>query len=61
MNTEVLFENKDNRLVVSLNRNADYSKIRDKIQSVLESSTDLFSNIEAPIIIKGKRLADYEA
>ena len=60
MNTEVLFENKDNKLVVSLNRNADYDKIKEKIRSVLESPADIFSNIEEPIIIKGRRLSDFE-
>ena len=60
MNTEVLFEKKNNQLVVSMNKNSDYIKIRDKIRSVLEASTDLFSDIEAPIIIKGKRLQDFE-
>lgn len=60
MNTEVLFENKDNKLVVSMNKNADYIKIKEKIRSVLEASTDLFDNVQAPIIIKGKRLSDFE-
>ncbi|MBR6252466.1 MAG: hypothetical protein IKR04_01280 [Clostridia bacterium] len=60
MNTEVLFENKDNRLIVSLNKNADYDKIRDKIRSVLESSADVFNNVEGPVIIRGRRLSDYE-
>ena len=60
MNTEVLFENKDNKLIVSLNKNADYTKIKEKIRSVLESPADIFSNIEEPIIIKGRRLSDYE-
>ena len=60
MNTEVLFENKDNKLIISLDKNADYNKIKEKIRSVLESPADIFSNIEAPIIIKGKRLSDFE-
>ena len=60
MNTEVLFENKNNKLIVSLNKNADYDKIKDKIRSVLESPADIFSNIEEPIIIKGRRLSDFE-
>ena len=60
MNTEVLFENKDNKLIVSLNKNADYDKIKEKIRSVLESPADIFSNIEEPIIIKGRRLSDFE-
>lgn len=60
MNTDVLFENKNNKLIVSLNKNADYSKIKEKIRSVLESSADIFSNIEGPVTIKGRRLSDFE-
>ena len=60
MNTDVLFENKNNRLIVSLNKNADYSKIKEKIRSVLESSADIFSNVEGPVTIKGRRLSDSE-
>lgn len=60
MNADVLFENKGNKLIVSLNKNSDYSKIKDKICSVLEASSDLFDGITEPILIKGKRLSDFE-
>ena len=60
MNTEVLFENKNNKLVVTLNKNADYVDIKNKIISILDASSDMFFGIESPITITGKRLADNE-
>ena len=60
MNTEVLFENKNNKLVVTLNNNADYVDIKNKIISILDASSDMFFGIESPITITGKRLADNE-
>ncbi len=60
MNTEVLFENKDNKLKVTLNKNAEYADIKNKILSVLFASPDIFNGIQSPITIVGKRLADNE-
>ena len=60
MNTEVLFENKDNKLKVTLNKSADYIDIKNKLISILDASSDLFDGIESPITIVGKRLADNE-
>ena len=60
MNTEVLFENKENKLVVTLNKNSNYTDIKNKLISILDASTDLFNGVEGPITIKGKRLADNE-
>ena len=60
MNTEVLFENKDNKLTITLNKNSNYDEIKSKIISILDASTDIFDNVESPIIIKGKRLGDNE-
>ena len=60
MNTEVLFENKNNRLIVTLNKNSDYADIKNKIISILDASSDMFFGIESPITITGKRLADNE-
>ena len=60
MNTEVLFENKDNKLKITLNKNSDFSEIKEKIRAVLDVSTDLFNGIESPILIVGKRLQDNE-
>ena len=37
MNTEVLFDKKEKKLTVTLNKNADYADIKNKIISVLLS------------------------
>ena len=61
MNTEVLFENKDNKLIITLNKNSNYNDIKSKMISILDASgSGLFDNIEEPITIKGKRLSDFE-
>lgn len=60
MNTEVLFEKKDRQLEITLNKEANYNDIKNKLISVLEASNDMFEDIDAPIIIKGKRLQDNE-
>lgn len=60
MNSEVLFENKDNKMVITLDKNADYSEIKSKIISVLDASTDIFNGVIGPITIKGRRLSDFE-
>ena len=61
MNTEVLFENKDNNLIITLNKNSNYEEIKNKIISILYASGDaLFDGVAEPIIIKGKRLSDFE-
>ncbi len=60
MNTDVLFEKKDKKLVITINKSSDYKEIKDKITQILEASTDLFVDIEEPITIKGKRLQDNE-
>lgn len=60
MNTEVLFEKKDKKLMITINKGADYKAIKEKMFRVLEASTDLFEQVEEPILIKGKRLQDHE-
>jgi septum site-determining protein MinC len=61
MNTEVLFENKENILTITINKNSDYIDIKDKVISILDASgPSLFNNVQEPIIIKGKRLSDFE-
>ncbi len=60
MNTEVLFERKDNKLIVKLNKDANYTDIKNKIISILDATQDMFDGIESPITILGKRLADNE-
>ena len=60
MNTEVLFEKKEKKLVITLDKEANYSDIKYKFSQILEASTDLFDEIEEPVTIKGKRLQDNE-
>ncbi|MBO5141920.1 MAG: hypothetical protein J6C46_02790 [Clostridia bacterium] len=60
MNTDVLFEKKDNKLIITINKSSNYKEIKEKITQILEASTDLFEDIVEPIVIKGKRLQDNE-
>lgn len=60
MNTEILFEKKENKLVVTINKSSNYKDIKNKVIQILDASSDLFNDIEEPIIIKGKRLQDNE-
>ena len=60
MNTEVLFENKNNKLVITLNKDVSYEELKEKLQKILQSSDTLFKNVKAPIIVTGKRLLDGE-
>ncbi len=60
MNTDVLFENKNNRLNVTLNNDVDFPVIKNKIISILDASSSMFDGIEEPITITGKRLQDNE-
>lgn len=60
MNTEVLFENKNNKLVITLNKDVSYSEIREKLTKILSASDTLFDNVKPPIIVTGKRLLDGE-
>ena len=60
MNTEVLFEKKDKKLNITINKGSNYKDIKEKIKQILEASSDLFEDIEEPITIGGKRLQDNE-
>ncbi len=60
MNTEVLFEKKEKRLIITLNKVSNYKDIKNKMEQILEASNDLFDGVEAPLIVKGKRLQDHE-
>ena len=42
MNTEVLFENKNNKLVITLNKDVSYVEIKEKLSKILSSSDTLF-------------------
>ena len=60
MNTEVLFENKNNKLVITLNKDVSYEEIKEKLTKILESSDTLFEKVKSPIVVTGKRLLDGE-
>lgn len=60
MKTDVLFEKKENRLVITLDKNAEYGAIKEKLSQVLGMSTDTFLGVNGAIIIKGRRLLDDE-
>ena len=60
MKTDVLFEKKDNKLTITLDKNAEYSDIKDKLVQILEVSNDAFLDINPPIIIQGRRLLSEE-
>lgn len=62
MKTDVLFEKKENRLVITLNKDASYADIKEKLLQILNMSSDTFSDVSGAITIKGRRLtADEEA
>ena len=60
MNTEVLFEKKEKKLTITMDKEANYVDIKEKMTQILDASIDLFEDVEAPILIKGKRLQDHE-
>lgn len=61
MKTDVLFEKKDSKLIITFDKNAEYSKIKVKLAQVLKSGDDTFNGIIGPIVIKGRRfLGDEE-
>lgn len=60
MNTDVLFETKDKKLVITLNKDASYEEIKEKLSEILNSSDTLFDEVDGKITVKGKRLLDGE-
>ena len=60
MNTDVLFETKDKKLVITLNKDASYKEIKEKLEQILNSSDTLFDEVDGQILVKGKRLLDGE-
>jgi len=60
MKTDVLFEKKDNRLVITLDKDADYAAIKAKLSQILGMSSDTFDGVTGAIVIKGRRLLDDE-
>ena len=60
MNTEVFFENKNGKLVITLNKDVSYAEIKEKLNKILSASDTVFDDIKSPIIVTGKRLLDGE-
>ncbi|MBQ9313592.1 MAG: septum site-determining protein MinC [Clostridia bacterium] len=60
MKTDVLFEKKDNRLVITLDKDADYGAIKAKLAQVLGMSSDTFTGVKGTILVRGRRLLDDE-
>ena len=58
--TDVLFEKKDNKLVITLDKDAEYTDIKAKLSQVLELGSDTFSGVTGTIIINGRRLLSDE-
>ena len=60
MKTDVLFEKKDNKLIIKLDKDVEFNEIKSKLTQILKKSNDTFSDIIPPIIVKGRRLSDDE-
>lgn len=60
MNTEILFTKKDNKLTITLDKNANYKDLKIKMKEILDASTETFDDIETPILVDGRRLLDEE-
>ena len=60
MKTDVLFEKKENKLVITLNKDASYSEIKSKLTQVLGIGSDTFAGVSGAITIKGRRLLSDE-
>lgn len=46
--------------MITLDKNADYKVIQQKLKEILSASDDIFNDLEGPIIVEGKRLLDAE-
>ena len=60
METEVLFTRKENTLTITLNKNAEYKEIKQKLVEILSASDDIFEGLEEAVIVEGRRLLDEE-
>ena len=58
--TEVLFKRKEDNLTITLDKNAEYKIIKEKIEEILSASDDLFEELQGEVIIDGRRLQDEE-
>lgn len=60
METEVLFTRKENTLTITLNKNAEYKEVKQKLVEILSASDDIFEGLEEAVIVEGRRLLDEE-
>lgn len=60
MNAEILFTKKENILTITIDKNANYKDIKEKMREILDASGETFVGIEGPIIVEGRRLLDEE-
>ncbi len=60
MDTTVLFKTKDGQMTITLDKNADYKEIRQRIEEIIDATDDLFEDVESEIVVEGKRLQDNE-
>ena len=49
METEVLFTRKENTLTITLNKNAEYKEIKQKLVEILSASDDIFEGLEEAV------------
>lgn len=60
MKTDVLFEKKENKLEITLSKDAEYAEIREKLKQILSTGSDTFTDVSGAITVKGRRLSDFE-
>lgn len=60
MNADILFTKKENTLTITLDKNASYKEVKEKMKEILDASTETFTDVEGPIIVDGRRLLDEE-
>lgn len=60
MKTDVLIEKKDNKLVITIDKNAEYDDIKTKLQQIVSVGVDTFKGVTAPIMVKGRRFSTAE-
>lgn len=60
MKTDVLFEKRDNRLTVTLDKDVEFADIREKLIKILEMSSNTFEGVTGNVIVCGRRLSGDE-
>lgn len=60
MNAEILFTKRENVLTITIDKNANYKDIKEKMREILDASEETFVDVEGPIIVEGRRLLDEE-